>query len=184
MLRRPCSLAGAGAPHFKTAALARTEGARDASGSGAHSSLRGVRKRKCSDPRASAPRDTEACRSPNCRKSAQSRSVPRAVFEGLLRMAPDGLTFRATVLSFRIVGRLSTALGPDRFRLPVTGDRRRPSRPGDARRCAPGPCDLGRRAASPHLQRKRHSPATAPRPMSEMLAQTPLGTKRDIGILS
>ena len=27
-------------------------------------------------------------------------------------------------------------------------------------------CGLNRRAASPHLQRKRHSPATAPRPAS------------------
>ncbi len=43
------------------------------------------------DPRAPAPRDTEACRSPIFRKSAKTQGVPRAVFEGLLRIAPGGL---------------------------------------------------------------------------------------------
>jgi len=65
------------------------------------------------DPRASTPRDVEACRVPNCRKSAQSQSVPRAVFIGLLRSAPGGLPFQATLLSLSgLSGRLTTARGP------------------------------------------------------------------------
>ena len=61
--------------------------------------------RVLTDPRASTPRDIEACRSPFCppslltsfgaasRKSAKSDGVPRAVFEGLLREVPGSRAF-------------------------------------------------------------------------------------------
>ena len=50
--------------------------------------------RVLSDPRTSAPRGTEACRvvlKPQVRRFS---GVPRAVFLGLLRMTPGGLTFQ------------------------------------------------------------------------------------------
>jgi hypothetical protein len=59
-------------------------------GSGAHISLRNVRKLKCSDPRASTPRDIEACRSPYSRKSAQPKASRARCLLGLLRFAPGG----------------------------------------------------------------------------------------------
>jgi hypothetical protein len=61
----------------------RTEGARDA--------------RVRTDPRASTPRDIEACRSPNCRKSAKSQGVPRAVFE--VCSAPSPVVVRSSRLT-------------------------------------------------------------------------------------
>jgi hypothetical protein len=99
------------------------------------------------DPRASTPRDIEACRSPNCRKSAKSDGVPRAVFVGLLRSAPGGLTFQATILSFRIVGRLTTALGPGQGLRTCDRSSNPPSRgPSGARLVRRDVCGLDRRA--------------------------------------
>ena len=69
-----------------------TEGARDARGPGRTQVYASRRKRKCSDPRASTPRDIEACRSPLMPQVRQTQGVPRAVFVGLLRSAPGGLT--------------------------------------------------------------------------------------------
>jgi hypothetical protein len=103
-------LCGAGDAVFQTARPESTEGARDAKGPGRTQVYAECANSKCSDPRASTPRDIEACRSPSVRlrplrgygeisrKSAQSQGVPRAVFEGLLRIAPGGLTFQATPL--------------------------------------------------------------------------------------
>jgi hypothetical protein len=102
--RRPCSLRPRVSRTENPPPLrfgGQAEGARDAKGPGRTQVYAVCANKKRSDPRASAPRDTEACRSPNCRKSAQSQGVPRAVFEGLLCIAPGGLTFQAPSLSAR-----------------------------------------------------------------------------------
>src|SRR5262245_28535667 len=69
--------------------------------------------RVLTDPRASASRDAEACRSPICLHIVQfergrqpqvrpTYGVPRAVFEGLLRTAPGGLTFSGNLFSLSV----------------------------------------------------------------------------------
>jgi hypothetical protein len=68
---------------------------------------RAGRRGSSSDPRASTPRDIEACRSPvSCRKSAKPEAPARDVL-GLLRRAPGGLTFKASRIT---EGDLSTAV--------------------------------------------------------------------------
>ena len=82
-------LGDAGAPSSPSPARPeKNRGRAGRQGSWAHSGSRKPRKRKCPDPRAPAPRDTEACRSPSRRKSAKTQGVPRAVFIGLLREGP------------------------------------------------------------------------------------------------
>ena len=56
------------------------------------------------DPRTSAPRDAKAFRKFKHRKSAETLGVPRAVFVGLLRTTPGGLTVSGS-------GRLKLRLG-------------------------------------------------------------------------
>jgi len=112
----PCFFAAPGTPSSigrDPPARARTEGARDARGRKAHASSRRVRKQGCPDPRASTPRDIEACRSPDARlrlcgaatgqpQVRRTQGVPRAVFGGLLRAVPGGRPF---VTWFRKPGR-------------------------------------------------------------------------------
>ena len=50
------------------------------------------------DPRTSTPRDIEACRSPVVPQVRRFPGVPRAVFLGLLRIAPGGLPVSGTLL--------------------------------------------------------------------------------------
>ena len=79
--------------HSSRRSRIRTEGARDAVGPGALRFTQGGANQKCSDPRASTPRDIEACRSPvpalftKAGKPQVRRSlgVPRTVF---CRFAP------------------------------------------------------------------------------------------------
>ena len=105
----------------------------------------------------------------------QSDGVPRAVFLGLLRSAPGGRTFQATLLSFRIVRPPIHRSGPGRAGKPVTGCR--PRHHGARWRAAgaPGRLRLEPPGRAPHLRLRRHSPATAPCLMSEDAVQTPLG---------
>jgi len=91
-LRRPYSLRRR-VRRSPTAASKRTERARDAKGPGRTQVYASRRKQKCSDPRTSTPRDIEACRSPIVPQVRRRNGVPRAVFEGLLRIAPGGQTF-------------------------------------------------------------------------------------------
>ncbi len=87
------------------------------------------------------------------RKSAKSDGVPRAVFLGLLRIAPGGLTFQATLLSFRIVRPPIHRFRPrseqatcDRLPAPaITG-------PSGARLARRDVCGFNRRALAAHLR--------------------------------
>ena len=110
------------------------------------------------------------------RKSAKSDGVPRAVFDVCSASPPVVLPFRQPRLSFRIGRppnhRFRPRSGPttcDRSPAPaIAGAQwRAAGAPGRLRLRPPGP-----RIASPM---QGHSPATAPRPVSEMLDQTPLG---------
>jgi hypothetical protein len=127
--------------------------ARGTPGSRAHSSLRSMRKQKCSDPRTSTPHDIEACRNPvDSRKSA----VLLASRARCLRFAPHRPRwtshFRRPSSSARTpihrCGPRSTAGKP------VTGCRASPSRgPSGARTVrrdeAAWTADWGNCAASP-----------------------------------
>jgi hypothetical protein len=136
--------------------------------------------RVLTDPRASTPRDIEACRSPYyppslltsfgaaSRKSAKSDGVPRAVFEVLLREVPGSQAFKGMTLSlplrtWRSGGRLLTNLQP--YRPSGSSARRR------TRRELRG---LDRRAFR-RISDKAYFPATDPRPASGDADQTPLG---------
>ncbi len=90
---------------------------------------------------------------------------------------PVDIPFQATILSFRIVGRLSTASGPGRVRPACDRLPAPPSR--DPATCGwhAGTARLGPPGGetTPHLRRPR--PATAPRPASGDADQTPLATR-------
>ena len=139
----------------------RTEGARNATGP--------------EDPRASTPRDIEACRRPVSPQVRLLRGVPRAVFIGLLRIAPGGLTVSgdpASLLDWKAAyPPLNGPNGAQHFR-PC----RRPSPVGPAWRAAgaPGRSGLDRRPRKPRRISDAPEPATAPRPVSEdACADTP-----------
>ena len=149
--------------------------ARGTPGSRALSSLR-----KSAQTEVLGPTGLDASRHRGLSKPiAASPPVPMASRARCWRLAPQRprwtSRFRRPFSPCGLSGRLSTAMGPglsvrtcDRSLRPaITG-------PGGARQVAPGRCGLDRRAAGAHLRSPRHSPATAPRPMSEML-QTPLG---------
>lgn len=138
------------------------------------------------DPRASTPRDIEACRSPYvpAARSAssetasvpqvrQTQGVPRAVFNRLAPHPPrwspsrEGETCCVTLHRF-----WAQALGG----APVTGasSAYRPSRAPGVRTARRKQRGLGRRAFAPHLRCEVILPATAPRPASGDADQTPL----------
>jgi hypothetical protein len=130
------------------------------------------------DTRTSTPRDIEACRSLIVPQVRQTQGVPRAVFLGLLRIAPGGLTFQAPPLSK--VRRLSTARGArtasgtsDRVK------RRRQFGPLWRAVGAPGRSGLDRRRGNlaPHLRRFPRPPLPAPR--LETLIRHPSLSGRD-----
>ena len=147
-------------------------GARDAEGPAAHQVHAGCATER-SDPRASTPRDIEACRSPvKCRKSAKSQGVPRAVFEVCSASPPVDLPFQATFLT---EGRLSTALGPGRDR--QSCDRCRPRHHGarGARQARRDGCGFDRRDLAPHLRCKGIPRPPLPAPHLKMLYRHPFG---------
>jgi hypothetical protein len=117
--------------------------------------------------------ETDSAASPPSPMASRARCLI-----GLLRSAPGGLTFQATILSFRIVGRLTTALGPGRVRQCL-----RPAAvpaiagPSGARLVRRDVCGFNRRAVGAHL--RRHVIPRPPLPVSclEMLDQTPLGNE-------
>jgi hypothetical protein len=140
---------------------------------------------QCAQTKMLGPAGLDASRHRGLSKSVipqvrQTQGVPRAVFIGLLRNAPGGLTFQAFSCSRSAYPPLWTQVGCGK---PVTGCRHPPSRGPVARGWRAGTKRLGPpgpRAASPA---RRSSPATAPRPASEDAVQTPLGTEagcRDI----
>ena len=124
------------------------------------------------DPRASTPRDIEACRSVSVPQVRQSIGVPRAVFIGLLRSFPGGRTVSGTL--------------PLRVRVPI--HRYEPARllhdcpgrvaggewagPGDARQAHR---DAAVWTAGRENMRRISDAPTAPRPASGDADQTPLG---------
>ncbi len=136
------------------------------------------------DPRASTPRDIEACRSPCVapslrelrranRKSARSQGVPRAVFVGLLRTAPGGLTVSGTLSVNRVT--IHRMRPRHSVGAPLTGEPAyRPS--GARQRLA---CrdwrGLDRRGPASHL-RRRHCRPPLPAPRLETLIRHPSAT--------
>ena len=146
-------LCGAGSAVVLYRRPERTEVARDAKGP--------------SDPRTSTPRDIEACRSPIVPQVRRRNGVPRAVFEGLLRIAPGGQTFYPPLEGFFGAGGTYSPFGK--------------SRPCGRRIAQVAACRAtGTSAAwtaggllAPHL--RRPTLATAPRPASGDADQTPLG---------
>ena len=102
----------------------------------------------------------------------QSLGVPRAVFIGLLRIAPGGLTFQATAL-LELAAAYPPLLAQVGRRASVTGCRTPPSRgPVTRGRRAGTACGLDRRIRE--TQRRisdAPDPATAPRPVWRL--QTP-----------
>jgi hypothetical protein len=112
----------------------RTEGARDAKGPNGPAGLGASRHRGL--PKSVIPAFALFELRRASRKSAQSQGVPRAVFEGLLCIAPGGLTFQASFL-----------IGEDAYP-PLWANAAQWRAAG-----APGPCSLGRRVLAPHLRR-------------------------------
>ena len=185
-LRRPYSLRRGVRRLLSPAAVPENRGRAGRQGSRAHPSSRDAQTRTLG-PAGPTPRDIEACRSrpPRAsrasrvfRKSAKPNGVPRAVFLGLLRSAPGGLTLSGNPpLLSDCQAAYPPLAGPGREGM--TCDRSPPRHhgapwraagaPGRLRLGPPGPC-----TASPM---QRHSPATAPRPASEDADQTPLGNE-------
>jgi len=175
---RPCSLIGAGYAAFVCRSLPdKNRGRAGRQRSRAHSSPRKARKQKVL-----GPADLATSRQRGVSKSVkpqvrQTQGVPRAVFLGLLRSAPGGLTFQAVSCARHAYPPLEAQVGSgkacDRPPARHHGARwRAVGAPGQMRLGPPG-----RLAASPAW---RHSPATAPRPASEDAVQTPLGKGRDM----
>ena len=128
------------------------------------------------DPRASTPRDIEACRSPNFRKSAKTQGVPRAVFLGLLRTVPGGRPFVTfnPIAGAMTLHRFSPGTRPAMFDASArpTGRQRASTASGGQDQCG-----LDRRAVASHL--RHHVIPRPPLPVSclKMLDQTPLGNE-------
>ena len=154
----------------------RTEGARDAKG----------------PKRTRRPRCLAASRRPPSRRHARevksaSPPFPRRPARGVYRLAPHGPRWTDLSGDPPLLSNWKAAYpplsGPGRAGKPVTGRRcrhhgaqwRAAGAPGHMRLGPPGP-----RIASPM---QGHSPATAPRPVSEDAVQTPLGTRRDARIV-
>ncbi len=117
-----------------------------------------------------------ACSHRRAPQVRQSQGVPRAVFG---RFAPHGP--RWTYLSGNLpygslpIHRCRAQTDAD---LPATGCRLRPSPgPRGARLARRDTCGLDRRAVRIASPMHSHSPATAPRPVSEDAEQTPLGNE-------
>ncbi len=186
----PVGLVGAGCrPLRRPPALDKeNRGRAGRQGSGAHSSLRGVRKQKCSDPRASAPHDTEACRNgPASRfkrfaratQVRQSQGVPRAVFEACSARSP-------------VVGPYSryarwgcTAICPP-YEALALGQRSSDENAGipavgglGARQARRETSGLDRRACTPHLRCTVIPRPPLPAPCLKMLYRHPSVTRRD-----
>lgn len=103
---------------------------------------------------------------------AGKSGVPRAVFVGLLRMPPGGLT----VDIHRSWAPNDACRRSDHVR------RRRQWKPSGARKGAPEPCDLGRRCSAGVT---RPASATAARPAPRDARETPLAVGTDcLGICS
>ena len=143
------------------------------------------------DPRASTPRDIEACRSPvvpclppwfgrnrkASRKSAKPMASRARCLIGLLRALPGGrLPRRGETLAATFHRLWAQALGErscDGSTYPPTGHHGPPAC-GSARRKQRG---LGRRVLAPHLRCKGHiSRPPLPAPRLETLIRHPFGT--------
>ena len=147
------------------------EGARDAKGPGASKFTPNAQTKMLGPTGLDASRHRGVSK-PNCRKSAKPKASRARCLIGLLRTAPGGWTFQALPLPG--VERLSTAVGPRRAWLPVTGRRHPPSRGPWRTAGAPGRLRLRPPGAPTASPMQAYSPATAPRPASEDAVQTPL----------
>ena len=145
-------------------------------GSGTHAKLARSANLKCSDPRTSTPRDIEACRNPNNRKSAKPPVRRTAALRAPMASRARCLRFAPRSPRQSVVHDLPLRTGHSAG-TPLTGGSGLPAiralgatsmRPGAPRLGPPGLC-----TASP----MHRIPATASRPASGDADQTPLGSE-------